>query len=184
MTTASIDGTTIGYDDEGAGAPLVLIHGHPFDRSMCAPQVTEFTGSGWRVIAPDLGGYGESSVTPGTIDWSTFARDTAAVLDHLQLDDGTKARHAQADRLLRAGMRGCAEEVLATMVAPYNITALPAVAAHVLAMMLRQRWQSSTVQPTCRIWSSPRNSTERRTSSWHWEASSCKDQRSVRWKRA
>ena len=46
MATASINGTTFGYDDEGAGAPLVLIHGHPFVRSMWAPQVTEFTGSG------------------------------------------------------------------------------------------------------------------------------------------
>lgn len=45
----------------------------PFDRSMWAPQVAEFTGSGWRVIAPDLRGYGESSMTPGTVGWSTFA---------------------------------------------------------------------------------------------------------------
>jgi Alpha/beta hydrolase family len=80
VATASINGITIGYDDEGAGAPLVLIHGHPFDRSMWAPQVAEFAGLGWQVIAPDLRGYGKSSVTPGTVDWSTFARDTAAVL--------------------------------------------------------------------------------------------------------
>ncbi|MGH3590129.1 MAG: alpha/beta fold hydrolase, partial [Pseudonocardiaceae bacterium] len=59
-------------DDEGAGAPLVLIHGHPFDRSMWRPQVSEFSGSGWRVIAPDLRGYGENSVTPGTMAWKTF----------------------------------------------------------------------------------------------------------------
>lgn len=52
-------------------------------------------------------------------------------------DDGKRARNDQADRLLDEGMRGYAEEVLPKMVAPYNITALPAVAEHVLAMMLR-----------------------------------------------
>lgn len=54
-----------------------------------------------------------------------------------ETEEGSKARHDQADRLLRDGMRGYAEDVLPKMVAPYNITALPAVADHVLAMMLR-----------------------------------------------
>jgi pimeloyl-ACP methyl ester carboxylesterase len=40
-----------------------------------------------------------------------------------------------ADRLLREGMGGYADEVLPKMVAPYNIEALPEVAAHVLGMM-------------------------------------------------
>lgn len=86
MATASVNGITVGYDDVGGGEPLVLIHGHPFDRSMWAPQVGEFAGSGWRVIVPDLRGYGESSVVPGTVAWETFARDIAGLLDHLQVE--------------------------------------------------------------------------------------------------
>lgn len=177
MGTASVNGITVGYDDEGGGPPLVLIHGHPFDRTMWAPQVDELTGSGWRVIVPDLRGYGQSSIVSGTVAWETFARDIAALLDYLQLDgvvlgglsmggqivmefcrlfpdrvrallladtfcqaeteDGKRVRNHQADRLLDEGMRGYADEVLPKMVAPYNIDALPAVAEHVLAMMLR-----------------------------------------------
>jgi len=172
---ASVNGITLMYDDQGNGEPLVLIHGHPFDRSMWAPQVEEFSRSGWRVIAPDLRGYGQSTVVPGMTLLETFARDTVALLDHLDIDrvvlgglsmggqivmefyrlfpdrirglvladtfpggetgDGKRARNAQADRLLREGMQGYADEVLPKMVAPMTLAALPTVAAHVRAMM-------------------------------------------------
>src|SRR5215510_13396073 len=86
MGTATINGITVGYDDAGQGPPLVLVHGHPFDRSMWAPQVAEFAGAGWRVIAADLRGYGHSTVVGGTTTLETFACDVAALLDHLQVD--------------------------------------------------------------------------------------------------
>ena len=87
MGTATVNGITVAFDDEGQGRPLVLVHGHPFDRSMWAPQVTEFAGAGWRVIAADLRGYGKSTVVAGTTSLETFARDVVALLDHLQVDD-------------------------------------------------------------------------------------------------
>jgi pimeloyl-ACP methyl ester carboxylesterase len=40
---------------------ILFIHGHPFDRSMWRPQVDHFTARGWRVLAPDLRGYGAAS---------------------------------------------------------------------------------------------------------------------------
>jgi pimeloyl-ACP methyl ester carboxylesterase len=77
---------TIAYDDpvpEGTDPPLVLVHGHPFDRSMWAPQVEHVGRTGRRVIAPDLRGYGRSTVVPGKTPLEAFARDIAALLDHL-----------------------------------------------------------------------------------------------------
>ncbi len=70
------------YDDLGEGDALVLVHGHPFDRSMWRPQIEYFARS-HRVIVPDLRGYGESAVVPGTTTLDVFARDIAGLLDRL-----------------------------------------------------------------------------------------------------
>ncbi|HEX6357945.1 alpha/beta fold hydrolase [Actinophytocola sp.] len=87
MTTADLNGITIGYDDVGTGRDvLVLVHGHPFDRSMWHPQLTQVADLGWRVIAADLRGYGETTVVPGVTPLSTFAGDIAGLLDHLGVE--------------------------------------------------------------------------------------------------
>ncbi|MET9515247.1 alpha/beta fold hydrolase [Streptomyces sp. NPDC002994] len=82
---ADVNGIRIGYTDEGSGPPLVLVHGHPFDRTMWAPQIEAFAPT-HRVIAPDLRGYGESEVVPGITPLSDFAADIAALLDHLGVE--------------------------------------------------------------------------------------------------
>ncbi|NDL58271.1 alpha/beta fold hydrolase [Phytoactinopolyspora mesophila] len=74
---------TFGYEETGTGTALVLVHGHPFDRSMWRPQIEHFSRRGWRVIAPDLRGYGESTVVPGKTTLETFARDISGLLDRL-----------------------------------------------------------------------------------------------------
>jgi pimeloyl-ACP methyl ester carboxylesterase len=53
--------TTLDHDDRGWGAPIVLIHGHPFDRRMWTPQL-EGLSDEFRLVAPDLPGYGRSPV--------------------------------------------------------------------------------------------------------------------------
>ncbi|MFE3456127.1 alpha/beta fold hydrolase [Nocardiopsis aegyptia] len=84
--TASVRGISVSYTDRGTGYPLLFIHGHPFDHTMWEPQVRALAGRGYRVIAPDLRGYGRSTVVPGTTTLDTFARDLAALLNHLELD--------------------------------------------------------------------------------------------------
>lgn len=83
MSWVVIEGTVVEYDDIGTGDPLVLVHGHPFDRSMWRPQVELLAEAGWRVITPDLRGYGSSAVVPAVTGLETFARDIAGLLDHL-----------------------------------------------------------------------------------------------------
>jgi cystathionine beta-lyase/cystathionine gamma-synthase/pimeloyl-ACP methyl ester carboxylesterase len=75
----------IGYDDTGSGPPVILVHGHPFDRSMWYPQVAYLASHGYRAIAADLRGYGESTVVPGKCLLEVFARDIAGLLDHLEV---------------------------------------------------------------------------------------------------
>lgn len=88
MDTATLRGVTHHYGDFGpeAGPPVLLIHGHPFDRTLWAPQVTALTEAGYRVVTPDLRGYGGSGVTPGQVLLSDFADDLAALLDHLGIE--------------------------------------------------------------------------------------------------
>ena len=77
-----MDTVDLAYDEAGAGPAVVLVHGHPFNRSMWAPQLAAL-GSRYRVIAPDLRGYGGSPVTPGTVPMSRLAADVAGLLDRL-----------------------------------------------------------------------------------------------------
>ncbi|MFE1392693.1 alpha/beta fold hydrolase [Nocardiopsis alba] len=84
--TVSVRGVRVGYTDRGAGCPVLFIHGHPFDRTMWDPQVKALAGRGYRTIVPDLRGYGRSTVVPGITFLDSFARDLAALLDHLGLD--------------------------------------------------------------------------------------------------
>jgi pimeloyl-ACP methyl ester carboxylesterase len=85
VSRLSVNGISLGFDDAGpaGGPPLVLVHGHPFDRSMWAPQRDHFASAGYRVVVPDLRGYGESTVVPGITPLEAFARDIAALLDRL-----------------------------------------------------------------------------------------------------
>lgn len=72
----------LAYDDAGHGACVVLIHGHPFDRSMWSPQLAALSAS-FRVLVPDLRGFGESPVTAGTVTMGEYAADVAELLDDL-----------------------------------------------------------------------------------------------------
>ncbi|MCX4451450.1 alpha/beta fold hydrolase [Streptomyces sp. NBC_01789] len=88
MNAIALRGATIHFDDFGpsAGLPVLLIHGHPFNRTLWAPQSQALAEAGYRVITPDLRGYGRSSVTPGKVFLSDFADDLAALLDHLGVE--------------------------------------------------------------------------------------------------
>jgi pimeloyl-ACP methyl ester carboxylesterase len=82
---AVINGITMGYDDNGSGPPLLLIHGFPLCRRMWHPQIRALVSGGFRVITPDLRGFGESDSPEGPYSMELFADDMAALLDHLDV---------------------------------------------------------------------------------------------------
>ncbi|MEV7555915.1 alpha/beta fold hydrolase [Amycolatopsis sp. NPDC089917] len=88
MSTAQLDGISVAYDDLGTGLPVVLVHGHPFNRSMWRPQADRFSREGYRVVTADLRGYGETTLpaqsTKTGLD--VFAKDIARLADHLGLE--------------------------------------------------------------------------------------------------
>jgi pimeloyl-ACP methyl ester carboxylesterase len=67
--------------DKGRGIPLVLLHGFPLDRRMWEAQISELSSS-YRVIAPDLRGFGQSqSDEPFAI--ADLADDVHATLEKI-----------------------------------------------------------------------------------------------------
>ncbi|MGH3401984.1 MAG: alpha/beta fold hydrolase [Streptosporangiaceae bacterium] len=86
MPTVQLAGGISFFEDRGDGDALVLLHGHPFDRTMWRPQLEFCRELGWRVIAPDLRGYGASAAAAGEIHFEQFALDIAALLDKLGIE--------------------------------------------------------------------------------------------------
>src|SRR3954447_17641018 len=76
----------LAYDDVGAGPCVVLIHGHPFDRSLWQPQL-EALAADFRVIAPDLRGFGESPVTSDCVTMREYAEDIEELLARLGIGE-------------------------------------------------------------------------------------------------
>lgn len=72
------------YTDTGVGRPIVLIHGYPFNRSLWNEQVEALSNS-YRIIVPDLRGFGESDSSPGPATMNRMAQDVAQLLDHLEV---------------------------------------------------------------------------------------------------
>jgi pimeloyl-ACP methyl ester carboxylesterase len=82
----------LAHDDFGprTGRPVLLVHGHPFDRSMWRPQVEHLVKNGYRVITPDLRGYGQSTnrdtkTQDAKTGLDVFASDLVDLADHLRL---------------------------------------------------------------------------------------------------
>lgn len=83
MKTAAISHSKLAYVDEGQGVPVLLVHGFPLDHSMWDSQIAALSKSA-RVIAPDLRGFGQSSLAAGDgergVSMEAYADDLAELL--------------------------------------------------------------------------------------------------------
>jgi pimeloyl-ACP methyl ester carboxylesterase len=80
----STDGS-ISFDDVGQGPAVLLLHAFPLSRLMWRPQL-EALQDRYRVVAPDLRGFGASSGFVGPPSVETMADDAARLLDELKVD--------------------------------------------------------------------------------------------------
>jgi YbgC/YbaW family acyl-CoA thioester hydrolase len=81
----TVNGVNLAVEVRGEGPPVLFVHGYPFDRTIWRDQIEGLPG--YRRIAPDLRGMGESDAPDLGYGMSIYADDLAALLDALGADD-------------------------------------------------------------------------------------------------
>ena len=76
------------------GRIVVLLHGRNFPSSYWAPVIKTLSDAGYRVVVPDQIGFGKSSKPTGELHFDTLARNTIALLDHLQIAKADIVAHS------------------------------------------------------------------------------------------
>jgi non-heme chloroperoxidase len=112
------------YEDHGAGAAVVLIHGYPLNAGSWEKQIPVLLNAGYRVIAYDRRGFGRSSQPTTGYNYDTFAEDLHKLIKHLGLRDfalvgfsmggGEVARYAG-----KYGTKGMSKAAIISGVPPY-----------------------------------------------------------------
>ncbi len=85
MKNIALGDLTFAVQDEGDGPAVVLLHGFPDSHSLWRHQVPVLVDAGYRVIAPDLRGFGDSSKPEGIDEYGilNIAGDVMGILDSL-----------------------------------------------------------------------------------------------------
>ena len=86
VSMIEVSGVRYCVADEGRGPAMLFVHGFPLDHTMWRHQLAQLT-SDFRCLAPDLRGFGKSTVTAGTVTMEQFADDLAALLDALHISE-------------------------------------------------------------------------------------------------
>jgi pimeloyl-ACP methyl ester carboxylesterase len=86
------------YREAGSGPPVVLLHGFPETGYAWRHQIPAL-GPRYRVIAPDLRGYGETDKPASGYDKRTMAQDLVALLDGLGIDRIALVGHDRGARV-------------------------------------------------------------------------------------
>jgi YbgC/YbaW family acyl-CoA thioester hydrolase len=81
----TVNGVNLAVEVQGEGPAILFIHGYPLDRTMWRHQIDALEG--FRRIAPDLRGMGQSDAPDLGYSMSIYAADLAALLDVLGVDD-------------------------------------------------------------------------------------------------
>lgn len=85
MPLAMYDQTTIRYEENGNGEPLIMIHGVGLDHTMWDQQVKNLSKE-FRVIVYDMVGHGGSEHPPGPYSLAQFVEQLEALMNHLHIE--------------------------------------------------------------------------------------------------
>jgi len=80
-----VNGVNLAVEVSGRGPALLFIHGYPLDRSIWREQIEALEG--FRCIAPDLRGMGQSDAPDLGYSMSVYAADLDALLNALDVEE-------------------------------------------------------------------------------------------------
>lgn len=92
---AEADGLPIHYVDEGAGPLVILLHGFPYTWFEWRHQIGALAQAGFRVVAPDIRGFGQSGKPDRIEDYTILhsVGDVVALLTALGEDHAVLVGH-------------------------------------------------------------------------------------------
>ena len=122
MEKIDVNGIQLAYDRRGKGMPLVLLHGYPLDHHLW-DEVIPLLEDTFDVIAPDLRGFGGSTIADSSPTMEDYASDIAGLLDYLGIQKTVIVGHSMGGYVALAFVR----------LYPDRVTGLGLVSSQVLA---------------------------------------------------
>jgi pimeloyl-ACP methyl ester carboxylesterase len=118
----------LAYDSQGEGPALVLLHAFPCSGQMWVAQRAALAADGWRVVTPDLRGFGASPLGSDSPSLDRMADDVLAVLDRLGVDRCVLGGLSMGGYVAMALLRRRPEVVAGLVLADTKATADPPAA--------------------------------------------------------
>jgi pimeloyl-ACP methyl ester carboxylesterase len=76
----------IAFEEHGTGRPFILLHAFPLNRKMWEDNIEAVISAGFRLILPDLRGFGESVNFADIHTMEDMANDVSELLENLQIE--------------------------------------------------------------------------------------------------
>lgn len=93
--SVELDGQTVAYLDRGNGPVILMVHGVPTSSWLYRKLAADLSDRGYRVVAPDLVGFGASSkpLDDAELDLGVQSERLLALMDHLEVERFTVMCH-------------------------------------------------------------------------------------------
>lgn len=113
----------IAFEEFGNGQPLILLHAFPLSRRMWSRQIEALTAKNYRVILPDLRGFGENSSFADINAMEDMANDISQLFETIKIEKAIIGGLSMGGYVLFNFYRLCPQKVSALIFCDTNCAA-------------------------------------------------------------